>query len=254
MIDRDRVRAAHADAWEAEGVARAAQGGGVARVRGARLMASGLPLAQWNNADVTGADVDLDALFAWYGERDVPWGVRVPVELSVAIGTPLFEKHCYGLESAGYRRSDPPPGNGVVFRRAEAADLDRFAGAEGAAFGDEDDIVRQWVTPVFGRPGFEHWMAERGEEVAAIASAVWSNGEAGPAVMITGLEALDPLDVDLATGLAGAVLERAFAENANVLAHCHTGLDGDLAAFAPLGFAEVPGFRIQVVLGEAGDR
>lgn len=245
MIDRDRVRTAHGDAWEAEGNARVAEGGGTDRVRGARLMASGLPLPQWNNADVTSADVDRDALAAWYGERDVPWGLRVPVELSLDIGTPLFEKHCYGLEAADFRPA--LPAEGVVFRRAERDDLERFATAEGAAFGDDDDIVRRWLTPVFCRPGFEHWMAERADEVAAIASAVWSAGEAGPAVMITGLDALDPLDIDLATGLASAVLERAFAENAAVLAHCHTALDDDLAAFAGLGFAEVPGFRIQLV-------
>jgi len=66
--------------------------------------------------------------------------------------------------------------------------------------------------------------------------------------MITGLDALKPRDIDLARGLAGAVLEHAFAENAGVLAHCHTAVDDDLAAFAGLGFEEVPGFRIQLVL------
>jgi len=245
VIDRDRVRAAHGDAWEAEGTARVSEGGGVGRVRGARLMASGLPLPQWNNADVTSADVDREAVLAWYEERDVPWGVRVPVELSVDLGTPLFEKHCYGLVAKGF--CPAAPAEGVAFRRAEPADLERFATAEGAAFGDEDDVVRRWVTPVFGRPGFEHWMAEREGEVVAIASAVWSNGEAGPAVMITGLDALDPLDIDHAKGLCSAVLEHAFANDSAVLAHCHTALDDDLAAFAGLGFTEVPGFRIQLV-------
>jgi len=201
VIDRDRVRAAHADAWEAEGAARAADGGGVARVRGARLMASGLPLPQWNNADVTSADLDRDALEAWYEERGVPWGVRVPVELTVEVGTPLFEKHCYGVESAGFRPMEPE--DGVVFRRAEQEDLDRFAAAEGLAFGDDDDIVRRWITPVFGRPGFEHWMAERGGGVVAIGSAVWSDGDAGRAVMITGLDSLKPRDIDLARGRPG---------------------------------------------------
>jgi len=213
-------------------------------VRGARLMASGLPLPQWNNADVTSADVDREALVSWYEERGVPWGLRVPVELSLDLGTPLFEKHCYGLESAGCRPMEPE--DGVVFRRAGPEDLERFAAAEGLAFGD-DDIVRRWITPVFGRSGFEHWMAERGGDVIAIASAVWSDGEAGSAVMITGLDALKPRDIGQARGLAGAVLERAFSEDPGVLAHCHTVVDEDLAAFAGLGFEEVPGFRIQLV-------
>jgi hypothetical protein len=44
MVDRltQLVRMAHADAWEAEGRLRERYGGGVARVRGARLMASGI--------------------------------------------------------------------------------------------------------------------------------------------------------------------------------------------------------------------
>ena len=244
-MDRDRVRAAHADAWEAEGRARASDGGGATRVRGARLMASGLPAPQWNNADVTGPDIDREALFSWYEALGVPWGLRVPVELDVDIGTPVLPKRCYGLEATDFR--PVPPTGGVTYRRAEPGDVDRFAAAEGAAFGDEDDIVRRWITPVFCRPGFEHWMAERKGSVAAIASAVWSDGDAGPAVMITGLDALRPRDIDLARGVAAAILERAFAEDARALAHCHTILDDDVSAFAGLGFTEVPGFQIRVV-------
>ena len=59
-----RVRAAHGNAWQVEGRARRAYGGGAHAVRGARLMASGLPTPKWNNADITSADVDLDAVAA----------------------------------------------------------------------------------------------------------------------------------------------------------------------------------------------
>jgi len=208
-------------------------------------MASGLPVPQWNNADVTGADVDREALYAWYEGLGVPWGVRVPVELDVDIGTPLVPKRCYGLQATDFR--PVAPANGVTNRRAEPEDLERFLAAEGAAFGDEDDIVRRWVTPVFCRPGFEHWVAERKGTVAALASAVWSDGEAGPAVMITGLDALRPRDIGLARGVAAAILEGAFAADASTLAHCHTILDDDVSAFAGLGFTEVPGFQIRVV-------
>jgi len=60
-----RVRAAHADAWEIEGRARERYGGGAARVQGARMMASGLPEAKWNNVDVTDASVDVAAIREW---------------------------------------------------------------------------------------------------------------------------------------------------------------------------------------------
>lgn len=58
------VRTALADAWEVEGRAREPYGGGWARMRGARLMASGIPQAKWNNADITAADADLEAVSA----------------------------------------------------------------------------------------------------------------------------------------------------------------------------------------------
>jgi len=56
-----RVRTAHADAWAVEGALREPYGGGAATLRGIRVMASGLPHAQWNSADVTAPEADLDA-------------------------------------------------------------------------------------------------------------------------------------------------------------------------------------------------
>lgn len=44
------VWAAHADAWQAEGRIRTPYGGGAEELPGVRLMASGLPYAQWNAA------------------------------------------------------------------------------------------------------------------------------------------------------------------------------------------------------------
>ena len=52
-----RVRTAHADAWAVEGALREPHGGGAATLPGIRLMASGLPHAQWNSADVTNAAI-----------------------------------------------------------------------------------------------------------------------------------------------------------------------------------------------------
>jgi len=95
------VRTAHADAWQVEGRLRERYGGGVYAVRGARAMASGIRTPKWNNADVTHSQVDIDALRAWYGSRGLPWGLRVPLELSLAVGEALFVKRCMGLVASG---------------------------------------------------------------------------------------------------------------------------------------------------------
>src|SRR3954467_6298632 len=79
IIDADSVRIAHADAWEAHGRYREPSGGGVERLPGVRLMASGLPHPQWNSGDVTDPRaVHLAAVKDWYADLGVPWGVRVP--------------------------------------------------------------------------------------------------------------------------------------------------------------------------------
>jgi hypothetical protein len=114
------LRSAHGDAWQAEGRLRAPFGGGAAEIRGARMMASGLPVPKWNNADIVSADVDVDALQAWYAERDVPWGIRVPLELSFNLGEPLFEKRCAGLLPDALRPAATV--RGVSIRRASPAD------------------------------------------------------------------------------------------------------------------------------------
>ena len=59
-------------------------GGGAATLPRHPVMASGLPHAQWNGADVTGPDADLEGARAFYAERGLPWGVRVPEGMRVA--------------------------------------------------------------------------------------------------------------------------------------------------------------------------
>ena len=68
-LDR-RVWDAHGDAWQAQGRLREGCGGGAAEMPGIRLMASGLPHAQWNNGDVTQPDeVPWNDVRAWYAAR-----------------------------------------------------------------------------------------------------------------------------------------------------------------------------------------
>jgi hypothetical protein len=163
-------------------------------VRGARLMASGIPLAAWNNADLEAADADLDAMVAWYASRAVPWGIRVPVGLTVDLGTPLFVKRCFGLLPGDLKGGDVE----VAARMTPVgpADLSRLVAAEAAVFGV---LGRARVTldrSGAGVSGFTHWLAHRDGRALAVATTVASAGDAGPAVMLTGLGSLpgaDPL-------------------------------------------------------------
>ena len=240
-----RVRTAHGDAWQVEGQARRAYGGGTHLVRGARLMASGLPTPKWNNADITAADADLDAVAAWYADRDLPWEVRVPLELDLAVGDYLFTKRCFGLEQpdalAVARPSD------IVVRRAGPADLDTYVAIDAAVFADDPALTRRWVAPVFGSAGFAHWLAREGGTPVGVVCAILSDDGAGPAAMLTGLGGLAAWrGRGVEHELLRVAVRSAFAAGAT-LAHAYATGDAGAAWLQSCGFVEVPGFAVRVV-------
>lgn len=247
VIAAERVHAAHADAWEVEGRARARYGGGSHRVRGARLMASGLPDARWNNADVTAADVDLDAVVGWYQSRAVPWGIRVPLSLAIAFGAPLFVKRCFALLPDELADIEVEVGARIL--RVQPAGLARFVAAEAAAFDTPARLAASWIEPVFGTPGFVHWLAERDGRPLAVATTVASAGDAGPAVMLTGLGSLPGTDPSVTAALARAALVAAVEDEPATLVHTHGDPDDDAGLFEGLGFTEVEGLEVRL----AGD-
>jgi len=246
-----RVRAAHGDAWQVEGQARVPYGGGVYAVRGARLMASGIPTPKWNNADVSSADVDLDAMSAWYAARDLPWGVRVPVEIDLAIGEPLFTKRCFGLA-----KLDAHPAIAaadLLVRRAGPEDLEAYIATDAAVFDDDPALTRRWVVPVFGRAEFEHWLAFGDGMPVGVACTVHSSAWAGPAAMLTGVGVLPwrrdgRAERSVERALIAAALESAFAAGAT-LAHAYAGDEGEARLLRASGFTEVSGLTVRVVRG-----
>ncbi|HEV2895097.1 MAG TPA: hypothetical protein VG411_15185, partial [Actinomycetota bacterium] len=128
-------------------------------MRGARAMASGIRTPKWNNADVTHEQVDLEALAAWYAARGMPWGLRVPLGISLDVGEPLFVKRCMGLmvsSGAGSGLHLFDRAGGVEVRRIRADDRDRFVALDGAAFGEDLATARAWLAPQFGVAGFDH--------------------------------------------------------------------------------------------------
>jgi hypothetical protein len=246
----DLVRTAHADAWQAQGRLRQPHGGGVCAVRGARAMASGIRTPKWNNADVTHEQVDLEALGAWYAARAMPWGLRVPLELSLAVGEPLFAKRCMGLvvsSGAGLPLCDRA--GGVEVRRIRADERDRFVALEVAAFGEYPATARAWLAPQFGVAGFDHWVAEIAGATVGIATSVGSDELAGPAVMVTGIAARPGADAHLVKGQLSAQIsaEAGHAGPGVTLVHVYPDDDEEATAFAAVGFIEVPGFLVRLV-------
>lgn len=246
------MRTAHGDAWQAEGRLREPHGGGVCAVQGARAMASGIRTPKWNNADVTHEQVDITTLSVWYAARDMPWGLRVPLELSLAVGEPLFVKRCMGLlassrAESGRRPVDPP--GGVQVRRIRADERDRFVALDAAAFGDDPATARAWLAPQFGVAGFDHWVAEIAGATVGIATSVRSDELAGPAVMVTGVAALPGADARLVKAQLSTQIsaEAAHAGPDATLVHAYPDDDEEAAAFASVGFIEVPGFLVRLV-------
>jgi GNAT superfamily N-acetyltransferase len=240
-----RVRLAHADAWQVEGRARLPHGGGAHVVRGARLMASGLPTPKWNNADIEALDVDLQATATWYAARDVPWGVRVPAEWDLPIGQPLFTKRCFGLPlTAAW---PPPIAGGIQIQRAGVADFDAYVATDAAVFGDDPVLVGQWVAPVLGASRFAHWLARTDGTPVGVACTVRSDERAGPAAMLTGVGVLPTWrGQGIEKQLLQNALRSAFADGA-MLAHAYAS-DTDEAEFLQAsGFIEAPALLVRVV-------
>ena len=235
-----RVRAAHADAWELEGRVREAYGGGVARISGARLMASGIAQAQWNNADVTQASVDVAAIRRWYEARDVPWGMRVPLEIELDFGEPLFVKRCVALLPGAL-----PTTRRLSLSARRERDASAYAALEAAAFAYDASAAHAWVQPQFAHPGFRHWVATVDEAPAAIGTTVRTDGDAGPATYLTGLALIPDASVEALRTLVEVAVTDAFASGA-AFVHTNPSTAEEDEILASHTAIEVPGLLIRV--------
>jgi ribosomal protein S18 acetylase RimI-like enzyme len=243
----ERVWAAHGDAWQAEGKLRAARGGGAAEVPGVRLMASGLPHAQWNNGDVSDlARVDWQEVRAWYAARaggaGVPWGVQVPAGLPLERGRYVFRKRCMGLLASDFRAAISPAD--VTTRAATAEDLATTIAIDSAAFGDPPDAIGPWIAPHVAAPGFTMAIASLDGEPVGIGTAILTDGWAGPSVGIFGIAVLERARRrGIASSLTTWLIARALDEGA-MLAHLNPDSDAAQRLYARLGFVETAGLDI----------
>ncbi len=238
-----RARTAHGDLWRAEGLLRTRGGGGACELPGIRLMASGLPHAQWNNGDVTDPEqVDLAAVRAWFATRGVPWGVRIPAGLAWPHGRFLFRKRVFAFEPAAFRPA--PAIAGVRVRVARGDDAERVAALSAAAFAGTINEERAWVAPHLGAAGFRVAVAELSGVAVGVAAGVITEDRAGPCVGVLGLAVHpDAASRGIGTALASLIVAWGF-EGGATLAH---GSPGDVAAVAvavKLGALEVGGFDV----------
>lgn len=242
-----RVWSAHGDAWQAEGRLRESRGGGAAEWPGIRLMASGLPHAQWNSGDVTDpARIDVETVRAWYAARahgkGVPWGVCVPAGRPFAHGRHVFRKRCMGLLPDRFRALRAS--SDIALDEAQLADVETFARIDACAFEGSFAQTVAWITPHFGATGFNVALARLDGEPVGVATAIHTDDRAGRCVGIFGVGVLEHAR---RRGVGGALttwlLERAFAGGAT-FAHLNPDTDAAARLYARLGFIETIGLDV----------
>ena len=243
----ERVWSAHGDAWQAEGRLRQSHGGGAAELPGIRLMASGLPHAQWNNGDVTDpARLDVEAVRTWYAARahgdGVPWGVCVPTGSPFAHGRHVFRKRCMALLPQQFRAVRAS--SGVSIGEALPADVDTFARIDASAFAGTVEQTLPWVAPHFGAAGFIVALARLEGEPVGVATAIHTDDRAGPCVGIFGVGVLEHARRrGIGAAMTSWLLEKAFAQGAT-LAHLNPDSDAAARLYARLGFIETAGLDV----------
>jgi GNAT superfamily N-acetyltransferase len=240
-----RVRAAHGDAWQVEGRLREPFGGGAAECPGVRLMASGLPDAAWNNADVTNPGaVDVDAVRAWYAGRSVPWGLCLPAGAHWPHGRRLFVKRCMGLGPNRFAAATSHPD--VEIGPAGRAHSEIVAAIDSAAFEAEPAASAAWIGPQLSSPAHVVALARLADEPVGIAVSVRSDDSAGPALGIFGVGVVPRARRrGVGAALVSWLVERGFAAGAE-LAHLNPNTDEAARIYARLGFVETAGLDVYV--------
>jgi hypothetical protein len=207
-------------------------------------MASGIAEAKWNNADVVSGDVDWDAVHAWYAARDVPWGLRVPLELDVDVGEPLFVKRCAAIERDAWVHVGT---TGIRVRQAAPSEVELVATLDCEIFGGGDaSLSRAWVEPEVGATGFRHWVAEAGSTAVGGATTITTDGDAGPVSYLTAFGAVRGAPWRaVVEALVAAACARAFDDGA---AFVHVNPDEkEWDVLAAAGAVEVAGFQVRLV-------
>jgi GNAT superfamily N-acetyltransferase len=241
------LRTAHGDAWQVAGRIREPQGGGTVELPGVRLMASGLPHPQWNNGD--GHDVgllDLEQVRAWYAERGVPWGLRVPSGVPFPHGRRLFAKRLMGLAAGSL--VVPPDVDGLELRAAGPGDLEACAAVDAVAFESDAETERPWHVAHLASDDVDVVLALLDGRPVGTAYCLRSDLWAGPAAYVAGVGVLpEARGRGVAAAMSAWLCSRAFDAGSR-FAHLHPDDDRAARVYARLGFVETAGFDVYVDL------
>jgi ribosomal protein S18 acetylase RimI-like enzyme len=242
------LAAAHGDAWQVEGVERRPYGGDAVELPGVRLMASGLAHPQWNGGDVDDpADVDLDAVRAWYADRAGAWGLRIPAGSDWPHGRRILTKTLWGRTLA-----DLPAERAVVGLDLSVAgvdDLPAVLAVDTAAFGSDPHEEGPWSAPHLASDAVDVLLGAWDGVPVATGYAVRSDGRAGPAVHIGGIAVL-PAYAGRGIGSALTLRLMSRARDAGAgLAHLEPETPRAAGVYARLGFVEAAALDIYVGMG-----
>ena len=236
QLSAEWVREAHGDAWQTLGVR------AVAELRGVRLMATGLPHAQWNNGDVDEPErVDIGAVRRWYADLGVPWGMRVPARSAWPHGRRLFTKRLMGLTANAFA----PTGSADV-RAAQASDLVAYLHVDSTAFEEPPEVQRPWLELLVAHPAATVAVAEVDGEVVAAGHVVVADGRAGRTGYVGGIAVLpEARRRGIGAAISSWLVRRAFDGGA-AMCHLHPDTDHAAGIYRRLGFVEVDGFEVYV--------
>ena len=238
-----RVWTAHADAWQQQGAIRGPDPERWAELAGVRVMTSGLPHPQWNNADVFDSSlVDIDAVRGWYCERGVPWGARVPAGMPWPHGQHLLDQCLMGQTRDQFIAAADLAG--VTVRAASPDDLEPVLMVDAQAFGGDVETARPWMTPLLHHSSVTVAIAADAVGPVGTGYAVCSHAHAGPAVYIGGIAVLDRARRrGVGSAVSSWLLDRSYAAGAN-LATLQPDTDQAARLYGRLGFSRAGEFRV----------
>jgi len=218
-------------------------------------MASGLPEPRWNNADVDDASLfDVAAAASWYAAvangAGVPWGARVPAGRRFDHGRLLFRKRLAAVLPGALRPPAPVPG--LVLEEVRAGDVGRMGEVDAAVFDLDVELSRAWIGPQLASARHHVVLATLDGGPAGLGVGARSFDRAGPTLGLSGIGVLDHargrgVEAALVTELA----VRGLSAGAR-LVHTTLGDDEDAERHAALGFTEVEGLDVYVVVERAG--
>jgi ribosomal protein S18 acetylase RimI-like enzyme len=238
-----RVWTAHADAWQQQGAIRGSFAEGWAELAGVRVMTSGLPHAQWNNADVFDSSlVDIHAVRGWYRERGVPWGARVPAGMPWPHGRHLLDQYLMAQTRDQFNARAQLAG--VTVRAASPDDLESVLMVDAQAFGGDADIARPWMKPLLHHNSVTVALAADVLGPVGTGYAVRSDAHAGPAVYIGGIAVIKRARRrGIGAAVSSWLLDGSYAAGAR-LATLQPDTDQAARLYGRLGFSTAGQFRV----------